>query len=55
MNTAVPHCAVIFKAYAWDAFVERQARRLAESAGAMDFYVLMDETAGAAGPYHSSE
>jgi hypothetical protein len=50
MNTAVPHCAVIFKAYAWDAFVERQARRLAESAGAMDFYVLIDETAGPAGP-----
>jgi hypothetical protein len=41
---------VVFKAYAWDAFVERQARRLAESAGAMDFYVLIDETARPVGP-----
>ena len=49
MNTAAPKCAVIFKAYAWDAFVERQARRLAESAGALDFYVLMDETGGPVG------
>jgi hypothetical protein len=49
MYTASPKCAVIFKAYAWDPFVERQARRLAESAGALDFYVLMDETGGPAG------
>jgi hypothetical protein len=49
MNTASPKCAVIFKAYSWDPFVERQARRLAESAGALDFYVLMDETGGPAG------
>jgi hypothetical protein len=49
MNTASPNCAVVFKAYAWDSFVERQARRLAESAGALDFYVLMDETGGPVG------
>jgi hypothetical protein len=49
MNTASPKCAVVFKAYAWDSFVERQARRLAESAGALDFYVLMDETGGPVG------
>jgi hypothetical protein len=45
-----PQCAVVFKAYAWDAFVERQARRLAEAAGSLDFYILMDETPKAVGP-----
>ena len=50
MKPPTPNCAVIFKAYAWDPFVERQARRLAESAGTLDFYVLIDETAGPAGP-----
>jgi hypothetical protein len=50
MNTSDPRCAVVFKAYTWDAFVERQARRLAEAAGALDFYVLVDETAGSVGP-----
>lgn len=50
MSNGVPHCAVVFKAYAWDAFVERQARRLAEVAGGLDFYVLIDETGGPVGP-----
>ncbi len=43
-------CAVVFKAYTWDAFVERQARRLAAAAGNLDFYVQIDETNGAVGP-----
>jgi hypothetical protein len=49
MSGARPKCAVIFKAYSWDSFVERQARRLAEASGGMDFYVSVDETGGAAG------
>jgi hypothetical protein len=44
-----PSCAVVFKAYAWDPFVERQARRLAEAAGTLDFYVQIDETNGSVG------
>jgi hypothetical protein len=48
MSDILP-CAVVFKAYAWDGFVERQARRLAEVAGSLDFYVLIDETAAPAG------
>jgi hypothetical protein len=48
-NAGLP-CAVVFKAFAWDGFVERQARRLAEVAGSLDFYVLIDETAGPVGP-----
>ena len=43
-------CAVVFKAYAWDGYVERQARRLAEAAGSLDFYVQIDETVGPVGP-----
>jgi hypothetical protein len=50
MTGTVPNCAVVFKAYSWDGFVERQARRLAKAAGEMDFYVSIDETGGAAGP-----
>jgi hypothetical protein len=50
MTEGVPSCAVIFKAYAWDGFVERQARRLAEVAGGLDFYILIDETGGPVGP-----
>jgi hypothetical protein len=50
MTTTAPRCAVVFKAYAWDEFVERQARRLAEAAGALDFYISIDETGGPAGP-----
>ena len=50
MNTTSPRCAVVFKTYAWDGFVERQARRLAEAAGALDFYVSVDESNGPAGP-----
>jgi hypothetical protein len=42
-------CAVVFKTYAWDGFVERQARRLAKVAGALDFYVSVDVTNGAVG------
>jgi hypothetical protein len=49
MSNALLPCAVVFKAYAWDGFVERQARRLAEAAGSLDFYVLIDETAGPVG------
>ena len=50
MTITAPCCAVVFKAYAWDGFVERQARRLAEAAGSLDFYVLIDETGGSVGP-----
>jgi hypothetical protein len=50
MSTPPPRCAVVFKAYFWDAFVERQAHRLAEAAGRLDFYVLVDETNGSVGP-----
>src|SRR6202453_2499243 len=50
MSTSTPRCAVVFKTYAWDGFVERQARRLAEAGGAQDFYVSVDETSGSFGP-----
>jgi hypothetical protein len=50
MSTGAPNCAVVFKAYNWDRFVERQARRLAEATGSMDFYVLIDESGGPVGP-----
>jgi hypothetical protein len=50
MNTGKSRCAVVFKTYAWDDFVERQAKRLAEAAGGMDFYVSVDETNGGVGP-----
>jgi hypothetical protein len=50
MTTTAPRCAVVLKTYAWDEFAERQARRLAEAAGALDFYVSVDETNGPAGP-----
>jgi hypothetical protein len=50
MNTNTPRCAVVFKTYAWDGFVERQAQRLAEAAGALDFYVSVDESNGPVGP-----
>ena len=49
MTPSVPRCAVVFKTYAWDDFVERQARRLAEVAGPLDFYVSIDETTGPVG------
>jgi hypothetical protein len=50
MTVTVPRCAVVFKTYAWDGFVERQARRLAEAAGPLDFYISVDETNGPVGP-----
>jgi hypothetical protein len=50
MTIAAPRCAVVFKTYAWDEFVERQAQRLAEATGVLDFYVSADETNGAVGP-----
>ena len=50
MRNTTARCAVVFKTYAWDGFVERQAQRLAEAAGALDFYVSVDETNGHAGP-----
>ena len=49
MTSIAPRCAVVFKTYAWDNFVERQAKRLAEAAGALDFYVSVDETGGKVG------
>ena len=50
MSITTPRCAVVFKTYAWDGFVERQARRLAEAAGGLDFFVSVDETNGPVGP-----
>jgi hypothetical protein len=50
MTAADSRCAVVFKTYAWDEFVERQARRLAEVAGPLDFYISVDETGGRVGP-----
>jgi hypothetical protein len=50
MSTPTPRCAVVYKTFAWDGFVERQARRLAEAAGALDFFVSIDETNGSVGP-----
>jgi hypothetical protein len=50
MTVTVPRCAIVFKSYAWDGFVERQAQRLAEAAGPLDFYVSVDETDGPVGP-----
>src|SRR5271170_6495832 len=50
MTIAASRCAVVLKTYAWDPFVERQARRLAEAAGALDFYISVDETNGQVGP-----
>jgi hypothetical protein len=50
MTIAASRCAVVLKTYAWDEFVERQARRLAEATGALDFYVSVDETNGPVGP-----
>ncbi len=45
--------AVVFKTYAWDSFVHRQAARCAAAAGAGDFFVSVDETNGSVGliPY----
>lgn len=42
--------AVIFKTYAWDAFVHRQASRCEAAAGSGDFFVSVDETSGPVGP-----
>ena len=42
--------AVIFKTYAWDAFVHRQASRCEAAAGPGDFFVSVDETNGSVGP-----
>jgi hypothetical protein len=50
MTIAPSRCAVVIKTYAWDEFVERQARRLAEAAGVLDFYISVDETNGPVGP-----
>jgi hypothetical protein len=50
VTTSVPRCAVVLKTYAWDPFVERQARRLADAAGRLDFFISVDETAGPVGP-----
>ena len=45
-----PRFAVVFKAYSWDGFVERQAARCAAAAEGGDFFVSLDETNGAVGP-----
>src|ERR1700734_4003125 len=50
MSTTTLRCAVVFKTYAWDEFVERQAHRLADAAGALDFFVSVDESNGPVGP-----
>jgi hypothetical protein len=50
MTIAPSRCAVVLKTYAWDEFVERQAHRLAQAAGVLDFYVSVDETNGPVGP-----
>jgi hypothetical protein len=50
MTGTVPKCAVVLKAYGWDGFVNRQAQRLAEACGGMDFYISLDETGGPVGP-----
>lgn len=42
--------AVVFKTYAWDSFVHRQALRCADEAGAGDFFISVDETNGCVGP-----
>ena len=41
-----PRYAVIFRTHFWDAFVDRQFRRLQRSVGAGDIFVLVDETRG---------
>ncbi len=50
MTATIPKCAVVFKTYAWDEFIERQARRLALAAENLDFYISVDETGGSVGP-----
>ena len=42
--------AVVFKTYAWDAFVHRQASRCQATTGSGDFFVSIDETNGPVGP-----
>lgn len=42
--------AVVFKTYAWDAFVQRQACRCQAATGSGDFFVSIDETNGPVGP-----
>ena len=42
--------AVVFKTYAWDAFVHRQASRCQDATGSGDFFVSIDETNGPIGP-----
>lgn len=41
--------AVIFKTYAWDAFVHRQALRCEAAAAKSDFFIAVDETNGSVG------
>jgi hypothetical protein len=41
--------AVVFKTYAWDAFVHRQAARCQAAAGSGDFFISIDETNGQVG------
>lgn len=41
--------AVVFKTYAWDAFVHRQASRCEAATGSGDFFVSIDETSGPVG------
>ena len=42
--------AVVFKTYAWDLFVQRQATRCQAVCGCGDFFISIDETNGPVGP-----
>ncbi len=50
MSLRLASFAVVFKTYAWDDFVQRQAQRCAAAAGPGDFYISVDETNGPVGP-----
>lgn len=50
MPARPPSYAVIFKTFAWDAFIQRQAERCAMAAGRGAFFISVDETNGAVGP-----
>ncbi len=50
MTAAAPRSAVIFRTHFWDPFVERQFHRIRARSEGCDLFVLIDETAGPAGP-----
>ena len=45
-----PRYAVVFKTFAWNPFIERQARRWEAITGGGDFFIAADETGGQLGP-----